>query len=62
MKGVASHRTVKRPAWHAGELVVRPGRRSRTVAIQWHDSVGDLHYQELTPAQSRPYLRQRRAP
>ena len=38
------------------ELLVRPRRSRRTVAFQWYDGAGELHYQELSPAQSWPYL------
>lgn len=43
----------------AHELLVRPRRSSRTVAFQWYDGAGELHYQELSPAQSWPYLNRR---
>lgn len=32
------------------------GRRSEVVLLQWYDGAGELQYQELTPAQSWPYL------
>ncbi|MBK6369642.1 MAG: hypothetical protein IPL64_16840 [Flavobacteriales bacterium] len=43
-----------------GELLVAPpkgrGRKPETVAFQWHDGAGELHYEVLSPAQSWPYL------
>ena len=36
--------------------VTRRGRRPRTVAFQWYDGAGELHYEVLSPAQSWPYL------
>jgi len=32
------------------------GRKPETVAFQWHDGAGELHYEVLSPAQSWPYL------
>lgn len=61
MGPTVARRTATTKAWQPLELVVRKRRNPRTVAIQWHDSVGDLHYLELTQAQSRPYLRPGRA-
>lgn len=36
---------------------LRRGRKPTTVAFQWYDGAGELHYEVLTPAQSWPYLR-----
>ncbi len=42
------------------ELVVSTpttgSRKPTTVAFQWHDGAGELHYEVLSPAQSWPYL------
>jgi hypothetical protein len=32
------------------------GRKSDVVALQWYDGAGELQYEELSPAQSWPYL------
>lgn len=40
------------------ELMVRVQERKRsTVAFQWQDGAGEVHYSELTEAQSWPYLK-----
>jgi len=43
-------------------LLVKPrsrkGRKPSTVAFQWYDGAGELHYEVLSPAQSWPYLRE----
>ncbi len=58
-RSITGRQRAPRVSRHAHELVVRPRRSRHTVAVQWHDSVGELHYQELTPAQSWPYLHPR---
>lgn len=35
------------------------GRKADTVALQWLDGAGELHYETLSPAQSWPYLVER---
>lgn len=32
------------------------GRKSDVVELQWYDGAGELQYEELSPAQSWPYL------
>ncbi|HRH68651.1 MAG: hypothetical protein JNL43_04865 [Flavobacteriales bacterium] len=59
---VLSPRVIRRSATELAEpLLVKPrlskGREPLTVAFQWYDGAGELHYEILTPAQSWPYLR-----
>ncbi|MBX2973322.1 MAG: hypothetical protein KF797_09480 [Flavobacteriales bacterium] len=35
---------------------VRRGRKADTIQLQWYDGAGELQYEELSPAQSWPYL------
>jgi len=53
--------TTARPTRRSGELVVPKrvpkGRKSDTVQMQWSDGAGELNYDELSPAQSWPFLR-----
>lgn len=35
---------------------VRPGRKADIIQLQWYDGAGELQYEELSPAQSWPYL------
>jgi hypothetical protein len=32
------------------------GRKSDVIQLQWYDGAGELQYEELSPAQSWPYL------
>ncbi|MBL7956231.1 MAG: hypothetical protein JNJ91_14440 [Flavobacteriales bacterium] len=32
------------------------GRKSDVVELQWYDGAGELQYEELSPAQSWPFL------
>ncbi|MBK6830233.1 MAG: hypothetical protein IPG92_05540 [Flavobacteriales bacterium] len=45
------------------QLLIKPaarkGRKPDTVAFQWLDGAGELHYEVLSPAQSWPYLTER---
>lgn len=45
------------------QLLIKPaahkGRKPDTVALQWLDGAGELHYEELSPAQSWPFLTER---
>lgn len=55
------HRARRRPRIRVtDEVLVAPrsrrGNTARTVAFQWHDGAGELHYEVLSPAQSWPYL------
>lgn len=41
------------------ELLVRlRGGSVRTVALQWRDGAGEMHYERLNAAQSWPFLQQ----
>lgn len=58
---VIPHRALRVPRLSAADEVLvaprtRRGRKPRTVAFQWHDGAGELHYEVLSPAQSWPYL------
>ena len=54
-----------RPARRSAEMVVPKrvpkGRKSDTIQVQWSDGAGELNYDELTPAQSWPFLRDDRS-
>ncbi len=52
----------KRPKRRSGEVVVQKratkGQKPDTVRVQWSDGAGELNYDELSPAQSWPFLRE----
>ncbi|MBK8498674.1 MAG: hypothetical protein IPL52_07620 [Flavobacteriales bacterium] len=52
-----THKKRTRRKRQPDELLVRlRGRLARTVALQWRDGAGELHYERLTAAQSWPFL------
>jgi len=32
------------------------GRKANIIQLQWYDGAGEMQYEELSPAQSWPYL------
>lgn len=42
--------------------MMRMDRRKRTVSFQWQDGAGELHFAELSHAQSWPYLHEQERP
>jgi hypothetical protein len=50
----------RRPLRTAGEQsLMRLNRRTNTVSFQWHDGAGEVHFHQLSHAQSWPYLQER---
>jgi len=50
----------ERPLRQAGEQpLMRLNRRTNTVSFQWHDGAGEVHFHQLSHAQSWPYLHER---
>jgi hypothetical protein len=42
--------------------MMRMDRRRSTVSFQWQDGAGELHFTELSHAQSWPYLHEQERP